>query len=35
MDLPIEFIKAYFIPGSETFLLLGLLVGVILIYSSA
>ena len=35
MDLPIEFLKAYFIPGSETFLLLGLLVGVILIYSSA
>ncbi|MGH2621987.1 MAG: YdcF family protein [Anaerolineales bacterium] len=34
MDLPIEFLKAYFIPGSETFLLLGLLVGVILIYSS-
>jgi len=34
MDLPIEFIKAYFIPGSETFLLLGLLVGIILIYSS-
>lgn len=34
MDLPIEFLKAYFIPGSETFLLLGLLVGIILIYSS-
>ncbi len=34
MDLPIEFIKAYFIPGSDSFLLLGLLVGVILIYSS-
>ena len=35
MDLPIEFLKAYFIPGSGTFLLLGLLVGVVLIYSSA
>ena len=35
MGLPIEFLKAYFIPGSGTFLLLGLLVGVVLIYSSA
>jgi uncharacterized SAM-binding protein YcdF (DUF218 family) len=34
MDLPIEFIKAYFIPGSPSFLLVGLLLGVILIYLS-
>lgn len=34
MDLPLEFIKAYLIPGSESFLLLGLLLGVILIYLS-
>lgn len=30
MDLPVEFLKAYFIPGSESFLLLALVIGVVL-----
>ncbi len=34
MDAPFEFLKAYLIPGSLTFLLLGLFVGVILMYAS-
>lgn len=34
MDLPVEFLKAYLIPGSESFLLLGLVIGVMLLYIS-
>jgi len=34
MDLPVEFLKAYLIPGSESFLLLGLVIGVVLLYIS-
>jgi uncharacterized SAM-binding protein YcdF (DUF218 family) len=33
MDLPVGFIKAYLIPGSETFLLIGVLIGVVLVYA--